>query len=178
MKSKDISKRFDQIRDIYQDRRQQYGDSYLMFGGVMSALFPEGVTISSDQDFAKLGILVQIIGKITRYTNHFPSGSHSDSLQDIAVYALLLDEVGMMESGEVKIEESLEKLVTGMDVKRVLESLRTNWPFEVQRFAQDCVTHRPTTKGADPTKGEDVVEMYQDSHEKGISRGEYKGLEV
>jgi hypothetical protein len=40
-----------------------------------------------------MGLLVQIMSKLSRYCANFNQGGHEDSLDDLAVYSVLLQEV-------------------------------------------------------------------------------------
>lgn len=76
----------------YRERNKEYGDSYYKFGLVMDMLFPKGLTISTYNEWNRLGILTQIVGKLCRYSNDF-SNPHRDSIHDIMVYASMLMEL-------------------------------------------------------------------------------------
>lgn len=82
---------------IYEERNKVYGDNYKRFGLVVAALFPDGISIASAEDPVKagnrLGVLIQILSKITRYCENFNAGGHADSLDDLAVYAMMLREL-------------------------------------------------------------------------------------
>ena len=56
----------------------------------MKALFPSGLYLNTELDFARFGILNFIVSKLIRETNNFSSGGHEDSLDDIAVYSQIL----------------------------------------------------------------------------------------
>lgn len=90
--------------DIYEQRNALYGDNYKWFGNVMAALFPNGaparmagVDGSKGETMAeyynRVGVLVQIVSKLTRYCAQFERGGHADSLDDMAVYAMMLREL-------------------------------------------------------------------------------------
>lgn len=76
----------------YRERNVEYGDSYHKFGRVMLALFPDGLTIETVNKWNRLGVLVQIVSKLTRYSNDFYN-PHRDSIHDIMVYAAMLLEL-------------------------------------------------------------------------------------
>lgn len=78
---------------IYEQRNKLYGDNYKHFGPSLSALFPNGLTVKSPHDFNRLGLLVQVFSKLTRYAQNFERGGHEDSLDDLAVYAMMLKEI-------------------------------------------------------------------------------------
>jgi hypothetical protein len=77
----------------YEERNKVYGDNYKRFGHTMLTLFPEGITLSTADDFNRFCLLLMNIHKISRYTKSFKSGGHDDSLLDISVYATMLREV-------------------------------------------------------------------------------------
>ena len=93
MQTPDISPLFDKIRGIYRQRRKAYGDSYLTFGKILHSMFPEGITLKGVEQFMVFGLLVHILTKLARLACRLPKMVHSDSLQDMAVYALLVDGV-------------------------------------------------------------------------------------
>lgn len=79
---------------LFTERHAVYGANYFRFGPIM-ALILETQTIDakSSSDMARLGVLVQLVGKITRYGENFNRGGHDDSLDDIAVYSMMLKEL-------------------------------------------------------------------------------------
>lgn len=82
--------------DIFRKRNELYGDNYKKFGAVMHALFPNELQRSSEAAVGywnRLGILVQIVSKLTRYCENFNEGGHDDSLKDLSVYAAMLREL-------------------------------------------------------------------------------------
>ena len=65
-------------------------------GALLLALFPEGVTLKTEDDFTRFKNLAQVADKLHRYAVNFEKGGHPDSLDDLAVYAqiqLYMDEV-------------------------------------------------------------------------------------
>jgi len=79
--------------DTYEQRNELYGDNYHNFGRVMMALFPRRVSCDSVDDYNRLGIIVQMVGKLGRYCEQFEKGGHDDSLLDLAVYSQMLREL-------------------------------------------------------------------------------------
>lgn len=79
--------------DIYAERNAVYGGSYKHFGTAMVGVFPEGVNLTSVDDFNRFGILVQMVAKVTRYGQMFTRGGHKDSLDDLSVYSQMLQEL-------------------------------------------------------------------------------------
>lgn len=92
--------------DVYEERNKLYGDNYLRFGAVMQCLFPDGLTVKTRDDWNRLGVFVQIIGKDMRYAEQFLNGGHEDSLVDGSVYKQMLRELDQLASPE---EEQQEK---------------------------------------------------------------------
>ena len=84
------------LGDLYRERNRSYGDSYLKYGKIMTALFPDGITLKSEEDFNRIGALSCIVSKMARYTNNLEV-PHRDSLHDIAVYSIIIDELDSME---------------------------------------------------------------------------------
>jgi hypothetical protein len=78
---------------IYEERNKIYGDNYKRFGSIVSLLFPNGLTLENEDDHNRFGVFVQIVSKITRYAECFELGGHIDSLDDTAVYAMMLQEL-------------------------------------------------------------------------------------
>ena len=77
----------------YEERNKLYGDNYKKFGRVMEAMFPEGLTLRSIQDFNRYGIFVQCASKLMRYAEKLNKGGHQDSAHDLSVYAAMLEEL-------------------------------------------------------------------------------------
>lgn len=79
---------------LYGERYAIYGDNYHRFGPILSLLMDtQTINCKDTHEMARLGVLVQIVGKITRYCENFNRGGHDDSLDDIAVYAMMLKEL-------------------------------------------------------------------------------------
>lgn len=76
---------------LFRQRNKTYREAYIAFGDVMAALYPEGISISGADRFAELGILVQIVSKITRMTGNKDLAIHRDSVSDLKVYAAMLE---------------------------------------------------------------------------------------
>lgn len=87
-----VPERLRDLGAIYESRASMYGDNYKHFGKVMIGAFPRGLHLQTEDDFARFGIYVQIMSKMTRYAQSFHCG-HSDSLDDAAVYSQMLREV-------------------------------------------------------------------------------------
>jgi len=78
---------------IYEERNKMYGDNYKRFGYILQQMFPKGLRLNSAEEFNRFGVFVQIMAKCTRYAENFVNGGHPDSLDDTAVYAMMLQEL-------------------------------------------------------------------------------------
>ncbi len=77
---------------IYAERSAMYGDNYKRFGHIMiGAIGP--VTIETVLDFNRFAIFNLMAAKLSRYGNNFNRGGHDDSLDDLAVYCMMLKEL-------------------------------------------------------------------------------------
>ena len=78
---------------IYEERNKMYGDNYKQFGRIMNAMFPRGILLHTPDEHNRFGIFVQMLSKMTRYSENFKKGGHKDSLDDLAVYTMMLQEL-------------------------------------------------------------------------------------
>jgi hypothetical protein len=91
----------------HKEKGEEYGNTYLMHGEIMKALFPNGLNLESAEDFTRFGTLNMIISKLGRYTSNVKRGNtHIDSLHDIIVYAAMLEEIDRKMLDEI---EQMEK---------------------------------------------------------------------
>jgi hypothetical protein len=77
--------------ELYAEKNRVYGDNYLHFGHIMSGLYPEGVELTTEQDWTRMGIILNLVTCLSRYC-HAPRG-HVDSARDLTVYAAMLQEL-------------------------------------------------------------------------------------
>jgi hypothetical protein len=77
---------------VNEKKNAEYGEGYLNHGAVMDGLFPDGVTLTTEEDFNRFAVLDMIVAKMVRYARNFRLG-HDDSLLDISVYAAILREL-------------------------------------------------------------------------------------
>lgn len=91
------SKTVDQIlrdgADTFAQRNKLYGDNYKKFGTTMASLFPDGLTISTPEQWARLGVYVMLVSKVSRYSQNLAAGGHFDSALDASVYSAMLAEL-------------------------------------------------------------------------------------
>jgi len=88
-----VPDRLQALGDLFAERNALYRDSWHETGAVMDAFFPYGLALQSPEDFGRFVILQQMIGKLHRYALMFDRGGHVDSLDDLAVYAQMLQEL-------------------------------------------------------------------------------------
>lgn len=78
-----------EMADTFRERNKVYGDNYKRVGEVMVALFPEGVSLKTPEDFNTWHLFELMVVKLTRFAN---SGlTHEDSIHDLAVYAAMVE---------------------------------------------------------------------------------------
>ena len=91
-----VSEELKKMAETFEERQSIYGDNYKQFGYIFDHLMkldPTGGLPESPTDYARLGVLVQIVGKLTRYCANFSKGGHEDSLHDLSVYAAMLQDL-------------------------------------------------------------------------------------
>lgn len=77
-------------------RGRVYGDApgregHWRHGRVMAALYPEGLTCRTPEEFTRAAAMNNLVQKLVRYTEH-PAG-HPDSIHDLGVYAFILETI-------------------------------------------------------------------------------------
>lgn len=103
-----VPERLNLLAELYKQRQQLYGDNYKLIGDAFVALFPNGLTLNSPEGFNRFSLFVQILTKMTRYGQMFAKGGHTDSLNDMAVYAQMLQELDdrdLMKDGKVESDK-------------------------------------------------------------------------
>src|SRR4249920_3507434 len=70
-------------------RGKTYGP-YSTIGKVMAAYFPNGITLNTPEEHVRFSLFLFMANKLVRLSTHLPDGVHKDSLDDIAVYAQIL----------------------------------------------------------------------------------------
>jgi hypothetical protein len=79
--------------DTFREKRKQYGNNYRVLGKVMSAMFPDGLTIKTETDWNRIHLFLLSMVKKTRYANNYEKGGHEDSVIDDIVYLAMLHEI-------------------------------------------------------------------------------------
>lgn len=76
--------------NLFQERNAVYGNNYERVGAVMKGFFPDGITLSSVEDFNRFHIFMLMVVKMSRYTVNWEKG-HQDSIRDNTVYSAMLE---------------------------------------------------------------------------------------
>lgn len=86
-----VDVRLVELATLFRERDKVHGSTFMEFGGVMAGLFPEGLTCRTEEEWTRLGVLIQIAHKLARYCTTVAAGTpgerHVDSLNDLSVYA-------------------------------------------------------------------------------------------
>lgn len=85
--------RLQRLAALYKERNEDYGDNYKRWGKLMMALFPNGLTLRTEDDWNRMGVYTQAFSKFTRYAAQWGKGGHPDSCDDAAVYMTMLNEL-------------------------------------------------------------------------------------
>ena len=78
--------------NLYRERNMVYKDNYKRVGAVYLAMFPDGATLKTERDFNRFTLFMMLVHKLNRYAFSFDK-PHGDSLDDLAVYSMMLKEV-------------------------------------------------------------------------------------
>lgn len=81
--------RLREMAKTFEERNKVYGDNYLKVGAVMKILFPDGVQLTTEDDFNVWHLFELAIVKITRFANS--KCEHVDSVHDSAVYLAMVE---------------------------------------------------------------------------------------
>lgn len=82
--------------ETYHAKHKIYGNNFLIIGKAMEAIFPEGLTIKTADDWNRIHLFLLNMVKVTRYANNYNTGGHEDSLRDSIVYQSMLQFVDEM----------------------------------------------------------------------------------
>lgn len=87
-----VPDRLTKLGDIYRERNAIYGDTYRNFGKVMMGFFPKGLSLSTEEQWNKVALFFHCADKLAREAASLPDGFHEDSLSDLSVYSMMLQE--------------------------------------------------------------------------------------
>lgn len=77
------------MAETFRDRNPRYGENWITIGAVMAALYPNGITLKTKDDFIRFHFVNSIVGKFTRFIN--TDHTHDDSIHDAAVYCAMTE---------------------------------------------------------------------------------------
>jgi hypothetical protein len=97
-----VKSRLEDLADIHAERQAIYGDNYMYIGEIMMGMFPRGMHIKTAEEFNRLHLFFHLVGKLSRYARQMPDGGHDDSLDDTAVYAMILRHYDFLTAGNSK----------------------------------------------------------------------------
>lgn len=108
---KSVPERLRDAAELFEKRNAAYGGNYAIFGRVMAAMFPDGLGDGNltEDEWGRLCHVVLLTVKLTRYVRSLRRGGHADSLDDMAVYAIMsaeLDEQARVTSEESRTEKA------------------------------------------------------------------------
>ena len=87
-----VEDRLKAAAELYASKNKLYKDNYKKIGKIYCAMFPNGITLKTEDDFNRFAILIQIMNKVVRYNNNWATG-HTESLDDLMVYPAMLAEL-------------------------------------------------------------------------------------
>lgn len=85
-----VPDRLTDLAKIHADRKAIYGENYMHIGTIMMGMFPDGLVLKTAEDFNRLHLFYHLVGKLSRYAMQMPGGGHDDSLDDTALYSMIL----------------------------------------------------------------------------------------
>ena len=78
---------------IVEEKGKQYGNTYHLFGTVMDALFPNGITILGIKEQERFGVFFMLVHKLIRISKKLFDNVSLDSLTDLSNYAAMLEKI-------------------------------------------------------------------------------------
>ena len=90
-KNKNAGERLRGLSKLYSQRGKLYKDGYKRGGIILKALFPKGVDQTNIVALNRYTLVMYMVTKLVRYCDNFEVGGHEDSLDDLAVYAEILN---------------------------------------------------------------------------------------
>jgi hypothetical protein len=106
---------------LYRERNSVYGDNYLIVGKVMSSLFPNGITLVTEDDHNRFHIMMLSVVKLTRYANNWNNGGHTDTSVDASVYWAMQAAIDLNIADKAEAQRRQEPAPKGKPVKGALD---------------------------------------------------------
>jgi len=79
--------------ETFKERHKVYGNNFLKVGPMLVAMFPDGITLKTAEDFIRFELFMLKVVKCSRYAENFSKGGHMDSVHDDMVYSAMLEYV-------------------------------------------------------------------------------------
>lgn len=90
---KSVAELLTELRGLFASRNTLYGGGYKRIGPILKAFFPAGITLTTEDEMARFALFTDVAAKLDRYAANFATGGHADSLDDAALYAMMLREI-------------------------------------------------------------------------------------
>jgi hypothetical protein len=87
MVAPEVLRLFEEMAEHFNMKSKMYGTNYGTAAKVMTILFPDGITLKTEEDFIKFDFMHWSICKLTRFA---PNLDHEDSIHDLAVYSTMM----------------------------------------------------------------------------------------
>lgn len=126
----------------FKERGGVYKDNHQRVGAVLAALFPDGITLMTEDEHERFALIMLNAVKMTRDAVAWPNG-HQDSLRDMIVYSAMLEartnggnsnqpeQCGDRRSEDTKTPKSAAEPVVGIlgasDEEEMLEKYRVEF---------------------------------------------------
>lgn len=80
----------EQAAKVFRERNQNYKDNYIRLGKALEAMFPQGLTLYTAEEWTRFYFFMLMLVKVSRYAVNFDDRGHADSSMDACVYAAML----------------------------------------------------------------------------------------
>jgi hypothetical protein len=88
-----VGQQLNRIADLFDRKSEEYGDSYKNMGKVLVALFPNGITLKTEDELNRFVTFVQLVFKVNRYAHNYEKGGHMDSMDDLSIYSQIMNSI-------------------------------------------------------------------------------------
>ncbi len=87
----DALKTVDSRAKVYGTDQNEH-EGHVRAGKVLAALFPDGITVKTDEEFTRFVLFCMLVVKQNRYALNYERGGHRDSIHDLGNYAHILED--------------------------------------------------------------------------------------
>jgi len=87
-----VPDRLAELGRLYRARNRVYGDPFADFGYVLHYMFGGRLVLETPEEFGRFSLFMAHWGKMSRYSASIKRGGHPDSMDDLAVYCMILRE--------------------------------------------------------------------------------------